>query len=966
MNYVPLYLKTEYSLLSSSITIDSLIDYAKSHQLKALAIADNNLFGTMEFYLKCKKNNIKPLIGLEILLDNQKILLYAINNHGYKNMVKLATITTERPITKDDLTKYNQDVLAITFYKDTAIHSFIKDTYHNYYFGYQSNEEQIKEPNQVYLNECLYLEANDRILLTYLNAIKDGKFINDYNEADYHNHFETKTKNDKLINEEIVNLCNVEIGKELDLLPIYPCPNGVDNSVYLKDLCKEGLKRIFGDRVSKVYIDRLKYELDIINKMGFNNYFLVVWDYVKYAKDHGILVGPGRGSAAGSLVSYCLNITDIDPIKYHLLFERFLNPERISMPDIDIDFEDNRREEVIDYCVKKYGMKKVAGIITFGTLGSKQVIRDVGRVSRMDIKVIDQLARLLDSKLSLKDNFNRSQKLQDYIKKDSELMHLYKVATHLEGLKRHTSIHAAGIVMSNKEIDEIIPLVKHHDNFYLTGFTMDYLEDLGLLKMDFLALRNLTLITSVIRDLNADNIKVKFESIPIDDQKAYQLFEQVNTVGIFQFESSGMVNFLRKFKPSNFEDISAAVALFRPGPMNNIDTYINRKKGLEKIDYFHPNLQNILEPTYGIIVYQEQIMQIANLMAGYSLGEADVLRRAMSKKKEDIILKEKDKFIGRSVKLGYSEEVSHKIYDLILRFADYGFNRAHSVAYSMIAYKMAYLKANYPKHFMKSLLTMAIGSDTKTKEYIYECRLNNITILKPDINQSSDVYTIEEMGIRFPLTNIKNVGSSAVKSIMEERSKARFLNIYDFARRMYGKSINKKVIECLIDAGAFASFGLNRHTIHHNLDAILNYAEIAIDDKITTPELTIMVEFEKKELLTKELEVFGFYLSNHPVSEYRLRHPTTITVDKLNEYFDTCVDMVLYVDSIREIETKKKEKMVFITASDELNSIDLVLFPKVLAKISSISITDIILIKARVEKRFDKLQLIVEELGKIN
>ena len=758
----------------------------------------------------------------------------------------------------------------------------------------------------------------------------------------------------------------MKLEKELDLLPVYDCPNKMNSEQYLKDLCREGLKKIFGERVSKIYVERLKYELDVINQMGFANYFLVVWDYVKYAKENGILVGPGRGSAAGSLVSYCLNITTVDPIKYNLLFERFLNPERITMPDIDIDFEDKRREEVINYCINKYGSKKVVGIITFGTLGSKQIIRDVGRANGNDVKVIDYLAKMLDSKLTLQQNYNSSKKLQDYLRQDPDLTKIYAVAIRLEGLKRHTSIHAAGIVMSSKELDDVIPIVKNHDGFYTTGYSMEYLEDLGLLKMDFLGLRNLTLIEDVISNLNKDNVKIEFDNIPMDDEKAYKIFENVNTIGIFQFESTGMMNFLRKLKPNNFEDVSSAIALFRPGPMDNIDLYIKRKKEKENIDYYHPNLKPILEPTYGIIVYQEQIMQIANIMAGYSLGEADVLRRAMSKKKEDVLISERNKFIQRSNNLGYTLEVGNKVYDLIVKFAAYGFNRAHSVAYSIISCKMAYLKANYPKYFMKSLLSMVIGSEIKTKEYIYEARLNNIDILKPDINLSDEYYKIEEFGIRYPITNIKNIGINGVKTIIEERKNGKYKDIFDFVVRTYGKSVNRKTIESLIDASAFSSFGLNKATLHNNIDKIINYADIAVDDTVLKPEIDIIKEYEKKDILAKENEIFGFYLSSHPITDYKLRYPDTINIQNINEYFDKNIDVLIYIDSLREVQTKTKETMLFISASDEINSIDVVLFPRVYEKYSKIKKDDILLVNAKVEKRFDKYQLIANEITKIN
>ena len=512
-------------------------------------------------------------------------------------------------------------------------------------------------------------------------------------------------KEDLLNNYKINQQCNLEINLNNNLLPIYVCPDNMDSYTYLKKLCKEGLIRIFGNTVNKIYLDRLKYELEIIHKMGFDNYFLVVSDYVKYAKENNILVAPGRGSAAGSLVSYLLNITTIDPIKYNLLFERFLNPERISMPDIDMDFDAERREEVIEYCISKYGMKRVAPIIAFGTLKARQAIKDVARTYDMNGKNVDVLCNLLDRNISLKENYQNNVKIQRYLQMEKDLQKIYQIAMKFEDLKRHTTIHAAGVVMSQIDLEEVIPLYKN-DNFYLTGFSMEYLEELGLLKMDFLAISFLTLISNVLKDIETLlNKKIDFDTIPLNDPVTMKIFTEVKTLGIFQFESSGMMNFLRKLKPNTFEEIVAAIALFRPGPMDNIDTYIKRKRGKENVTYIVPELESILKSTYGIIIYQEQIMQIASTLAGYTLGQADVLRKAMSKKKEDILLKEKERFVKGCVNNNISKDKAEEIYALILKFASYGFNRSHSVAYSMVAYKMAYLKTYYPNIFIKNLLT---------------------------------------------------------------------------------------------------------------------------------------------------------------------------------------------------------------------------------------------------------------------
>ena len=965
--YTPLYIKTNNSLLTSMIKIDELISFAKKKNIKSLTITDNNMYGVMEFYKACIKEGIKPIIGLEINIDNN-IVLYAKNNIGYKNLIKLSTIQSERTLTLDDLSTYSSDLICIVLYKSMNLYNDLNKIYMDIFKGYSNKTERnnLEGNNLVYLKPIYYLESYEEEYIRYLLAIKKGITVDNIVMEENNNFLVLENIINKHFNEDMPNnikiaeICNVEIKHQDNLLPIYPTPNGIDSYEYLKQKCKDGMKKIFGFTVPRLYVERLKYELEIINKMGFCNYFLVVADFVGYAKENGILVGPGRGSAAGSLVSYLLNITTIDPIKYNLLFERFLNPERVTMPDIDIDFEDVSRDKVINYCIEKYGIKKVVPIIAFGTLGSKQAIRDVSRTMDINLKIVDNICKLIDSKLSLKENYNNP-KLKQLLNNDEELQKMYDIALKFEGLKRHTTIHAAGIVMSNRDIDEIIPLDKNHDNFYTTAYSMDYLEELGLLKMDFLAIRNLTIINNIIKEI--DN-GLTFDNIPENDLKALNIFTNVNTLGIFQFESTGMMNFLSKFKPNTFEDIFAALALFRPGPMQNIDSYIKRKYGKERIDYIHPSLEKILKPTYGIIVYQEQIMQIASTMASYSLGEADILRRAMSKKKADVLIKEKENFVKRSIGNGYTLEVSTKVYELILKFASYGFNRSHSVAYAFVAYKMAYLKAHYPNIFMKHLLSNFLNNESKTREYIYECKLNNINILKPNINYSLETYNIENNGIRFPLTGIKGIGTALVKQIVEEREKGIFKDIYDFFARTY-KIVNKKSIEILVFSGCFEDFNINKRTIIENIDVLLNYAEISsyLDSEYALkPEIINYPEYSKKELMEQEANVFGFYLSNHPVIEYKLKNKDIMILSDINKYFDKFIKTIILVDKTKEVETKGGGNMLFINGSDEVTQADLVLFPTVYQKYSNIEKGMVLKILGKVEKRFDKYQIIVNEI----
>lgn len=962
--YTPLYIKTDNSLLSSLINIDELIKYALKNNISSLSITDNNMYGVIEFYNKCIINNIKPIIGLELTIENKKIILYCIDNNGYKNLIKLSTINSEKTIDYDNLKKYSASLICIVLYKDMDIYETLEKIYEKIYIGYKNEfeYEKIQNTNKVYINQICYLNEFDDIYLKYLTAIKNSQLIENVENVLINNNLILekdllKLNFDLTNNYEITKMCNIKIEHEDNLIPKFKCPDSLDSYTYLKKLCIDGLKKIFGNTVNKIYVDRLKKELEIINKMGFCNYFLIVWDYVKYAKENSILVGPGRGSAASSLVAYVLNITTIDPIKYNLLFERFLNPERITMPDIDIDFEYRYRDAMVKYVISKYGIKNVAPIITFGTLGAKQAIRDVARTMSIELKMVDNLCKMIDSNLTLLENYNKNSKIKNYISINEELKNLYKVATKIEGLKRHTSIHAAGVVMCDKPLDEIIPLDKSHNDFYVTGYSMEYLESLGLLKMDFLALKNLTLIKDTIDELN-----INFDDTPINDKKAINIFTKANTIGIFQFESEGMINFIKKLKPDNVEDIIASLALFRPGPMNNIDSYIKRKKGIEKIDYIHDDLYDILKDTYGIIIYQEQIMLIASRMASYTLGEADVLRRAMSKKKESILINEKEKFITRSIANGYDEKIATKVYELILKFASYGFNRAHSVSYAMISIKMAYLKANYSLVFMKNLLNMVIGNSIKTNEYIYECKKLNVELTKPDINISEDKYIQKNGKLFFPLNLIKNIGVGAVELILKERHKKQFDDIFDFINRCYGKIVNRQVIESLIYSGAFDSLNYNKRTLIYNLDVIINYGEIGslLQDELK-PIIEEKEEFKQEELMQYELDMFGFYITTHPITKYKIKY-NTLSINEIENEINKDVELVLLVNKVKENTTKKNEKMCFINAMDEVSNIDLVLFPKVYEKNQNINRLDVIHLFGRVEKRFDKVQIIVNKM----
>ena len=977
--FTSLYVKTNYSLLSSLVSIDNLILYAVEHKLSALAICDDNMTSTKIFYDKCIKNNIKPIIGLDLKYNNSNILMYAKNFIGYQSLIKLSTISSERDITITDLETYNNDVVVVLPYKDFALYNELTRLYNNLYIGVLNKIEEKESykvtKNVVFINKVLYLNKEHEKYLKYLFMIRDSKTIaDDVTFKDNYNYMLLSdaislVSNETLNNTNVIaDMCNLELSKRDDLLPVYD--TNIDSDQYIVKLSVAGLNKRLGGNVSDVYKKRLIYELDVIKRMGFSNYFLVVYDFIKYAKKNNILVGPGRGSAAGSLVAYSLGITEIDPIKYDLLFERFLNPERVSMPDIDTDFPDIYRNNIIEYVRNKYGEKRVSGIITFGTMAAKLVLRDVGRVLNIPPKTIDTLCKKIPTvtKDKLKDFYDRDENFRNIINSSDKLMLLYEISTLIEGFPRHISTHAAGVVMSRIDLDRIIPLVRNND-MYISGYTMEYLEELGLLKMDFLGIKNLTTIMNIIADIESSlGIKINFSDIPLDDPDALKLFETADTCGIFQFESEGMKNFLRKLRPNTIYDIFAAIALFRPGPAVNIDSYIRRKHGLEQVTYLDPCLEGILSSTYGIIIYQEQIMQIANVMAGFSYGEADILRRAMSKKKLDLLKGEEIRFIEGSVTRGHKEEDAKRVFDLILNFANYGFNKSHSVSYAIVAYKMAYLKAKYPKFFFSNLLSSVIGSEVKTIEYINEARKLGINVILPDINRSTNKYEVVDNGILFPLSNIKNVGIITCKDIINSRGDG-FSDIYDCFSKILSRNVNKSTLEALIDVSCFDSFGYNKKTLYYNLDNLINYATLTKDldpDLVIKPDIEIMDEFSKGELLSNEKASLGFYLSSHPTTIYKSRISNVVNLADIKNYFGKRIELLVMIDKVRVVNTKNNDRMAFYLASDDTAQTDLTLFPKAYEKYKDIDKGKIVLVKGEVQRRFDKYQIIVNEIKRIN
>ncbi len=955
--------KTDYSLLQSLIKIPDLIKYVLDNNYDTIGILDDNLFSSIAFYEQCKKNGIKPVIGLIINIGNDKVYLYARNYEGYLSLLKINTIKQEKEISYVDLKGHSKGIIAVVPYKSNILfeqlNTIFDDTYLSYQNDYEKNNCIILSDKIVYISEIVCFKALDVKYINYLYEI--GSVNKEGIDESLKDSFLDKELTDDDIRgiEKFVQLIDIEIPHGVRYMPVFK--EGIDSYDYLVKLCQKGLLKRCGGIIGEEYIKRLNMELSVIKNMGFIDYFLIVYDYVKFAKTHDILVGPGRGSAAGSLVSYSIGITDVDPLKYDLLFERFLNPERVTMPDIDVDFEYTKRDQVIDYVKDKYGQDKVANIMTYGTLGARQVVRDVGKCLGIEPAIIDRLSNVLDPKMSLKDNLKR-EVVKEYVI-NNNLKKLYNISYKLEGLKRQISTHAAGVVISSKVLDDVIPMCVSGDGL-LTGTTMEYLEDLGLMKMDFLAIKNLTIIKNVMDLIERETgNKVNLANIPLDDKITLEVFRKGDTEGVFQYESAGMKNLVVKMQPDSFDDLVAAVALFRPGPMQNIDSYLKRKKGIEKIDYLDESLKPILQSTYGIMIYQEQIMQVLVTMGDFTFAEADNIRRAMSKKKKQVMEENREVFIKRAMGKGVSKEKCEDIFALINRFADYGFNKAHSVSYALIGYQMAYLKAHYPVYFIANLLNMSIGSDIKTKEYIDEARKKDIKIYKPNINISKDFYLIKDNALLLPLNTIHNVGTGAVDEIIKEREeRGRFKDFLDFVARTYGKSVNRKTLESLIDGDVFRDFKYNHRTLYNNIESALDFAMLCSDldeSLVMRPNIEVTDEYSEVELMNKELNSFGYYVTNHPASKYQ---KGIMKLNRIKEYFDKYVDTVVIVGGIRKISTKKGEEMGFFSGSDETDTSDFVIFPKNNKYLYEIKKDDMIKVKGQVTKRIDKYQIVVSSI----
>lgn len=934
-----LNITTEYSLLKSLVRIPELMTFLREEDINACGICDENLYGVMEFYNACIQNSIKPIIGMKIKVNNLELYLYAMNFSGYKNLLSINNIKEQRKLTIDDLNKYSGDILLIIPYESISILDNIK-FYKYIYFSYKNNAEEENllklGYKAIYLNDIRALLKEDVKYLKYLDLLRkeDTNYIDSY--------YKSYSSN---ILEEITNLLNIKIEYESNYIPKY----STDSYKLLESLSYKGLSKRLNNNLNNEYKNRLNYELSVIKSMGYVDYFLIVYDYVLYAKKNDIMVGPGRGSAAGSLVSYAIGITEIDPLKYGLLFERFLNPKRVSMPDIDIDFDALKREKVIDYVREKYGKDNVALGLTFITYKSKLILRDLGKILAIGNNLLDKFVSLIDSKLSLKDNL-KNDKIKSYLNNYDVLRNLYDIATHLEGLKKSTSIHAAGVVIANKSIASIIP-VHYENNILITGLTMDNLEQIGLLKMDFLALKNLTTISNILKSIGLKNLN----NIAVADKEVYNLFKSGKTEGIFQFETPLLKNLVTKLKPDKFTDLVDAIALGRPGPINELDTYIKRKNREEKVNYPIKDLESILSETRGIIIYQEQIIKILTNLAGYSYAEADIIRRAISKKKESVLESERTRFISNCKQRNIPTNISEGIYNLIVKFAAFGFNKSHSVSYALISYQMAYLKVHYPDAFIIEMLNNeGVKNLDSALRYL---KLKNIKLLKPCINYSQNRYLLKNNYLLLPLECIKSISRNISDSIINSRG-CGYSDFYDFVYKTR-EFLKEEELKDLIKAGALDCFNLNKKTLIENLSNAITYASLG-DLEITKPSIVEYPEYEEQTLREFEKNSYGFYISNHPSCKYN-----GIKLDRINEYLFKNIICVVLVEKIKVIKTKKGEDMAFILASDEICSKDFTVFPSNFKYLDDIKVGDVIKVWGSVTKRYVDVNIIVNNIKKV-
>ena len=986
-----LSVRTCYTLLDSTIQIQNLVKKAKELGFDSVAITDRNVMFAFPVFLKyCKMYQIKPIFGLEIIVNYHEVkvpfVLLAKDNLGYKNLMKLSSIVcsnNDNFVTLEEFIQYAAHNYVIAYgeggYFDSDLISENKEAVldklkvmkeelpeFDVALSYQEaslwaiKNKMLKQIcrqlniSTVALNKVYYLDKQDEETFHILSSIKNQKSIYDQSLTKVKGRYLLSIEEmQKLYDEDdlertsvIASSCFCDLSIEKTSLPEYPVKDNITQSQYLTQLCLAGLKKRLNNEVTKEYVERIKYELDIIIKMHFENYFLIVYDFIRYAKKHNILIGPGRGSVCGSLCAYCLGITEIDPLKYDLLFERFLNPERISMPDIDTDIPDNKRQDVISYVQNKYGASHVSSIVTFGTFGPKQALRDVGKVMNLLEKDISLVTKQVQSnKVSLREQYKTNKKLRDILNADRNLKKMFDTANLIEGLPKHTSLHAAGVIISKLNINNVVPTIE--DNAILTSqYTMEFLEERGLIKMDFLGLKNLTMIDDMVTKIK--NIQSDFELpySPQDDKKVYRILSEANCLGIFQVESEGMKNLLKKMNVSSFEDIVASIALYRPASFGQINIYLENKNHPSTIQYINNEVKKVLESTYGVMIYQEQAMKIAEVCANFTLGKADILRKAISKKKMDMILNMKKDFIDGCLRNHYSLDDATKLFDLIEKFGGYGFNKSHAVAYSLIVYQMAYIKAYYPTVFYATYIDNVLGDASKISECIKEAGKQNISILRPDINSSTEKCHEENQAIRLPLNSIRLLNRDVSNKIIEERKKGKYVDFYDFVARTSLLKVSRSEIEALIYAGALDSFNENRNTLLNALDDAFNYADlirVEVNGEIQLKYDLVSKQAMRKyadvldDKIKKEREVLGLYLGKHPIIDLREKiNPNLLNLSILKVKKDkTPVQGIAYISNVKEHRTKRGDLMAFVTVSDESDEMTLLVMPRLFSKIQS-------------------------------
>ena len=1066
MNFTHLHVHTEYSLLDGSNKIKEYVARVKELGMDSAAITDHGvMYGVIDFYREAKAAGINPILGCEVYVapnsrfdrevgsDEDRyyhLILLAENNQGYANLMKIVSLGFVegfyyRPrVDKELLRQYHEGIIALSaclagevpryltrgLYEEarqTALEYqeiFGKD---NYFLELQDhgipdqrlvNQQLLRMSEELHIplvatNDVHYTYEDDVAAHDILLCIQTGKKLTDENRMRYEGG-QYFVKSPEQMAElfpyalqalenthKIAKRCHVEIEFGVTKLPRFDVPSPYTSWEYLNKLCYEGLDERYGDRAEELK-PRLKYELDTIQKMGYVDYFLIVWDFIRYARDHGIPVGPGRGSAAGSIVSYTLGITQLDPIRYNLLFERFLNPERVSMPDIDVDFCFERRQEVIDYVVRKYGKDCVAQIVTFGTMAARGVIRDVGRVMDLPYALCDSIAKMIPQELNITIDkaLEMNHELKTLYDTDEKIKELINMSRRLEGLPRHTSMHAAGVVISQKEVDEYVPLSRAADGTIVTQFTMTTLEELGLLKMDFLGLRTLTVIDNAVR-LVAKDTGRKLDMLKIDynDRAVLDSIGTGKTEGVFQLESGGMKNFMKELKPQSLEDIIAGISLYRPGPMDFIPQYIRGKNNPETITYDCPQLQPILEPTYGCIVYQEQVMQIVRDLGGYTLGRSDLVRRAMSKKKAAVMAKERQNFVYGNkeedvpgcIANGIDEKTANKIYDDMTDFAKYAFNKSHAAAYALVAYQTAYLKYYYPVEFMAALMTSVIDNPPKVAEYILTCRQMGIRILPPDINVGEAGFTVDGKNIRYGLSAIKSIGRPVIDAVVEERTLGgSYRSLKDFIERLTGKETNKRTIENFIKSGAFDGLGGTRKQfmmIYADImDRIAHEKKSSMTGQMTLfdlmgeedkreyeIQLPKVGEYDKEQLLAFEKEVLGIYVSGHPLEKYEALWKHVITNVTSDFALDEETGHSKVMDGNRAViggiltdkrvkYTKTNKTMAYLTVEDLVGTVEVVVFPKDYEKnLQYLNVDDRVFIRGRVSSEDDQSSKLICE-----